>query len=171
MPKEHISMRYLDKPREEWCRPEHRAIAKELLDFCSSNFTDDDIALEVWDSRKYETVGYTCWWVSFRDANTYKDQNGKTKNCMILNFALHNNKRRPNDADVLFRFVDVVGRDKLNLLGWKTDKVYWYVPFRENKDRLPIAMIAYLKSLRIHFNNGTLPNFYDFKLSNVDEKV
>jgi hypothetical protein len=170
MPKEHISMRYLDKPREEWCRLEHRAIAKEVLSFLNRNFKND-LALELWDARTYDTHSYTCWWVSLKDANTYKEKNGLAKLCIALNFNLFNNNAR-EDAEVGFRFMTIVRRDDLGLIGWKTDNRYfWLVPFKENKGTLPRAMLIYLKSFREHFNNGNLPNFNNFIISNVAGNV
>jgi hypothetical protein len=163
-------MRYLDKPHEEWCRPEHGGIAKEVLSFLNSNFKND-LALELWDARTYDTNPYTCWWVSFRDANTYKDNNGQTKLCMSLFFNLFNNRKR-EDAEVGFRFMSIINRDELGLTGWKTDsKSYWMIPFKENKGKLPRAMLIYLKSFREHFDNGTLPRFNGFSLSNVAGNV
>jgi hypothetical protein len=166
MTKEHISMRYLDKPHEEWCDPEHRAIAKEVLSFLNDNFKND-LALELWDARWYTSKSYTCWWVSVKDANTYKNKNGLTKLCMALTFNLLIRKKR-EDAEVIFRFLEIVNKKELNLTGWKYDSIcYWMVPFKENKNKLKNAMTLYLNSFRERFDNGTLPNFYNFKLSNA----
>ncbi len=104
-------------------------MAKEVLDFFNQNFKDD-LALELWDSRTYESKPYTCWWVSFRDANTYKtneDQNRKL--CMLIAINLWNNSKR-EDADICLKFMSLLNKEALRLVGWKSDnRGYYIVPF------------------------------------------
>ncbi len=168
MPKgKHVSFRDVDKPFEEWCRPEHFSKAKELLEFFK-NFKGN-IALKPWDSVTHEGESYTCWYVSFLDADTYVDEKGLNKLCIALHFNMVKNKRRC-DVDVFFRFMDVVKKGELKLSGWHNAyKNCEYVSFEKNRDKLVNAMSLYLKNLRKHFDNRTLRNFQNFALSDISE--
>lgn len=92
------SLRFLDLPREDWCNPENKELAKEVLSFLYDNFKGD-LSLELWDSRTYSTNRYTCWWIGFKDANTYKTKNGQSILCMLIAINLWNNSKR-DDANV-----------------------------------------------------------------------
>lgn len=159
------SLRFLDLPVADWCNPENKKIAKEIVSLIYDNFKGD-LSLEIWDSRTYSTNRYTCLWIGFKDANTYKTRDGKSKLCMLFAINLVNNSAR-EDADVCFKFMSLLDKQDLGLADWKSDnRGYWMVPYKVNKDKLPKAMLMYLKTVREHFDKGTLPKFSNFKLSN-----
>lgn len=168
MPKgNRITLKNEKKPVEKWCLPEHATQTIELLEFFKK-FTRE-IELKVWDSVTHDDRSYTCWYVSFPDADTYVDEKGLRKLCIALHFNIINNKRR-RDIDVFFRFMKVIKKSELDLIDWNlSTKNCEYVSFEKNKDKLENAMTIYLTKLRERFRNRSLGRFHNFVLSDTLE--
>lgn len=148
------SVCFNNKPCEEWvCKKEHSNQAKTLLQILNI-FKNSKLALKIWDARCHKNEAYTCWYVSFSDADSYIGKNGKNKLCIILHFDITS-----KDIRVYFRFRDYMPKDKL--VGFRKE----YIMFNENKDKIKQAIKAYLEKVRSHFESGSLPNFKNFKPS------
>ncbi|MCW4045963.1 MAG: hypothetical protein NWE99_00160 [Candidatus Bathyarchaeota archaeon] len=162
MPKHsHKSVRFLSKPYTEWiCKTDHAASATQLLRLIE-NFNGSELALKPWDARCHRSESYTCWYVSFLDADTYTGENGKHKLCIVLHFDL-----QPKDIRVYFRFMQYAPKDRL--VGF--DKHKEYVLLSENRECITAALISYLKAVRADFDKGKLPNFKDFKPSSPENQ-
>jgi len=159
--KKHRSVNFIEKPLEmRLCRlQEHREYANYLIEFLNNfkeetlknNNRDTILALKVWDARCHGKEYYTCWYLSFLDADTYMEENGKNKLCIVLHFDITS-----KDINVYFRFAEYVPKDMLT--GWRKE----YVCFNENKNQLLEAIFHYLENLRKHFDDSSLRRFNNF---------
>jgi hypothetical protein len=161
----HRSVCFPNKPLSKWiCKDEHSDYAEKLEqfldDFGKSKLEERKLALKVWDARCHEKgKDYTCWYVSFLDAN----RNKRNNLCIVLHFNIVKNTRR-TDIDVFFRFMDCVKKDKLKLIDWhKANENCEYVSFNKNKDKLANAVMIYLTEVRKRFDNDTLRKYSDFR--------
>ena len=159
--KKHRSVNFQEKPLgQRLCRlQEHKEYASYLIELLDNfneetlknNNRDEKLALKLWDARCHGNEYYTCWYVSFLDADKYRDKYGKNRLCIALHFDITS-----KDIKIYFRFNEHVLREMLN--GWRKE----YVCFNENKSQLLDAMLCYLEKIREHFNDGTLRRFNNF---------
>ncbi len=160
----HRSVNFQEKSLDErLCRLwKHKKYARYLIDLFDNfkedilekNNRDKRLALKLWDARCHGKEKYTCWYVSFLDADTYIDKLGKNKLCIVLHFDI-----TPKNIKIYFRFNEHVIKNMLT--GWRKE----YVSFNENKNQLLDAILCYLEKVRNHFDAGTLRKFNNFKPS------
>jgi hypothetical protein len=120
---------------------------------------DGKLALKVWDVRRFPSAkNYSCWYVSFIDADTYK-----RKNVNVLCIVLHFDVARDKILRVFFRFMGCVEKGKLKLIGWHGCEDCEYVYFEENEKNIKNAIMDYLRVVRKRFDINDLGKFHDFK--------
>ena len=139
---EHVSVYDSKKPLNQCiCNSDHSSSAITLRDFLV-----DFKNLRVWDARCHgkEPYSYTCWYVSFKDAD-------KEKLCIILHFDI-----LQNDFRVYFRFMNYVSQKMLNDWHKGYGENCKYVYFKANQNNLKEVVRLYLERIKLDFDNNRL---------------
>jgi hypothetical protein len=143
MPKaKHTSVYDPDKPLNQGiCNLDHFEYATKCMDFLDS-FKD----LRLWDARCHgkEPYPYTCWYVSFKNAD-------KERLCIILHFDI-----LPDDIRVYFRFVSYAPQKMLTGWHYGYGGNCKYVYFKANQDELKEAVKLYLERIKPNFDQNKL---------------